>query len=168
MLEGCNLSHKFRRNTIKLLRIIFSLLVLYLAQCAEASATTYLSCTGYSGTSPMQDQIPLESREITLNKSPVSGSIAVDDTKISVAGIPFMDSTYGICEDSDQSLFFAAGCSENNPHQLSQMDPETRKSVMRIINSDCGVINKVTGTVRYHAGDLLFILTCHKAEKVLK
>ena len=112
-------------------------------QCAVAASTTYLACTGYSGTAAMQSQMPIENRTITAAKSVVSGSIAVSAKQIEVEGIPLMSGPYDVCQSSDQSLIFAPACYPGEPDKFG----------------DLGVLNKVTGVVRYHVGDALFILT---------
>lgn len=121
-------------------------------QYTVAACTDYLACTGYSGIAEMQSQIPLENRTITAAKSPVNGSISVSAKQIEVEGIPLMSGTYDICQNSDQSLLFSPACYPGEPDKFK----------------DLGVLNKVTGIVRYHVGDVLFILTCPKAEKVVK
>lgn len=132
--------------------VVITLIVLSSVQCAADSSTNYLACTGYSGTAKMQSQVPLENRTITADKSAISGSISVSAKQIDVEGISLMSGAYNICQSSDQSLMFSPACYPGEPDKFK----------------DLGVLNKVTGSVRYHVGDALFILKCHKAKKVLK
>lgn len=115
------------------------------------SEVSYLACKGFSGTAAYQSSLPLESRTISANESPIMGSIAITNGKLSIEGIPLMTSTYDICIKTDQSLIFASACDPANPDQFH----------------DSGVLNKVTGNVRYHVGDVLFILSCKKVDKVV-
>ncbi len=132
--------------------VIVVCIILGSVHCAIADSRNYLACSGYSGTAIMQSQLPLENRTITASKSAISGSISVSAKQLEVEGIPLMSGTYDICQSSDQSLLFAPACYPGDPDKFG----------------DLGVLNKVTGTVRYHVGDALFILNCRKAEKVLK
>jgi hypothetical protein len=127
-------------------------IVLSSVQCDVAAPKSYLACSGYSGTAAMQSILPIENRTITADKSAINGSIAITGKQIEVEGIPLMTGVYDICESSDQSLLFAPACYPGQPDKFG----------------DFGVLNKVTGNVRYHVGDALFMLSCHKAEKVLK
>jgi hypothetical protein len=127
-------------------------IILSTVHCAVADSNSYFACSGYSGTSAMQDLIPLENRTITAAKSEENGSISVSAKQIEVEGIPLMSGTYDICESTDQVLTFSPACYPGETDKLK----------------DYGVFNKVTGVVRYHVGDLLFILNCRKAEKLLK
>jgi hypothetical protein len=132
--------------------LIIVCIVLSSINCALASSKTYFACSGSSGTSAMQSQIPLENRTITANKSTESGSISVSAKQIEVEGIPLMSATYDICKSTDQVLIFSPACYPDDPNKFN----------------DYGVLNKVTGSVRYHVGDVLFILNCRKSEKILK
>jgi hypothetical protein len=76
----------------------------------------------------------------------------VSAKRLEVEGIPLMSGTYDICQDSDQLLFFSVGCYPGDRDKFG----------------DGGVLNKVTGTVRYHVRDALFILKCRKADKLVK
>lgn len=127
-------------------------IILSSVHCAMAASKSYLACSGYSGTAAMQDKLPIEDRTISAAKSAITGSIAISGKQIEVEGIPLMTGAYDICESSDQSLLFAPAC---YPGQSDKF-------------SDSGVLNKLTGILRYHVGDALFILNCHKAENVLK
>lgn len=131
--------------------VLASFLMMF-SVCGIAAEGSYLACTGYSGTSPKQDLIPLLSRTITANKGPEKGSIFVGADKIAVEGIPWMLGKYKICENSDQVILFSPACDQSDPDKFR----------------DLGILNKVTGDVRYHVGESLFILKCRKAEKVVK
>lgn len=100
----------------------------------------------------MQSSLPLESRTITKDDGSINGSISVSAKQVEVEGIPLMSGTYGICKESDQSLIFAVACYPGEPDKFQ----------------DSGVLNKITGVLRYHVGDALFILNCRKAEKLIK
>lgn len=128
------------------------LLVVYALQSVSAAEGNYLSCAGHSGTAPMQDQIPLLSRTITANKGPEKGSILIGTDKIVVEGIPGMMGEYEICENSDQTIVFSPACYPGAPDKFG----------------DLGILNKVTGDVRYHVGESLFVLSCRKATKLVK
>ena len=134
------------------MKTVATLLLIVYAASSYAGKGSYLSCTGHSGQSPKQDLIPLLSRTITVNESPEKGSIFVGDDKVAVEGIPWMLGDYKICENSDQVILFSPGCFPGEPDKLH----------------DFGILNKVTGDVRYHVGDSLFILNCRKAAKILK
>lgn len=121
-----------------------------------AAEGSYLSCTGRSGLAQKQDQIPLLSRTITENAGPEKGSIFVGTDKVAVEGIPWMTGEYKICENSDQLIVFT-------PTHSQSCDPGISDKVHNF-----GILNKVTGDIRYNYGELLFILKCRKATKVLE
>jgi malate/lactate dehydrogenase len=106
--------------------------------------------------SPKQDLIPLLSRTITINETAEKGSIFVGADEIAVEGIPWMIGDYKMCENSDQLIIFSSYCN---------LPEKERKDGMQM---SIGILNKITGDVRYHRGEQLFILKCHKAEKVVK
>jgi hypothetical protein len=134
------------------MRAVFASFLMMFSLCGVAAEGTYLDCTGHSGTSPMQDLIPLLSRTITANEGPEKGSIFIGTDKIAVEGIPWMMGEYKLCENSDQVILFSPACDRSNPDRFTNL----------------GILNKVTGDVRYHVGESLFILKCRKAIKVVK
>ena len=74
------------------------------------------------------------------------------NAEVAVEGIPYMAGSYKICEESDQLIWFSPSeyCAGND------------------IANDLGVFNKISGDIRYHVGDALFILSCKKTDKLIK
>ncbi len=136
-------------------RIVLLPLALVWVQCSVEPTGDYLSCAGRSGVASRQSQMPLVSRVITDSETEVRGSLHVSTNEIVVEGIPFMAGKYKICQNADQALWFSptgssSFCAGNDTF------------------NDLGVLNKVTGEVRYHVGDALFILNCKKAAKIVR
>jgi hypothetical protein len=94
-------------------------------------------------------------RVITDYESEIRGSIHVSTNEVVVEGIPLMDYKYKICQNGDQALWFS-------PTGISSF------CAGNDAGNDLGVLNKVTGDVRYHVGDVLFILNCKKAAKIVR
>lgn len=139
------------------MRVMLAAFLMMFLSRGIAAEGSYLACTGHSGMSPKQDLIPLLSRTITTNETPERGSIFVGADKITVEGIPWMiGDDYKMCENSDQVIIFSSYCN---------LPEKERKDGMQM---SMGILSKVTGDVRYHRGEQLFILKCHKAEKVVK
>ena len=138
------------------MRVLLASLLMMFLSCGIAAEGSYLACYGHSGMSPKQDLIPLLSRTITTNETLERGSIFVGDDKIAVEGIPWMIGDYKMCENSNQVIIFSYYCN---------LPEKERKDGMQM---SMGILNKVTGEVRFNRGEQLFVLTCRKAEKVVK
>lgn len=139
------------------MRIMLAAFLMMFLSRGIAAEGSYLACTGHSGMSPKQDLIPLLNRTITTNDTLERGAIFVEPDKIAVEGIPWMIGDYKMCENSGQVIIFSYYC--NLP------EGKDREDGMQV---SMGILNKVTGDVRFNRGEQLFILKCHKAEKVVK
>jgi hypothetical protein len=133
--------------------ILFAALLLIAK--ASFAEDYYFSCVGSVGVADGQAMTPLQSRTITSAESKVTGSMRVTSDRVIIDGIPWLASDNGICENSDQVLWFNRGglreyCSGND------------------VGRQLGLFNKVTGILIYHEGDSLAIFQCKKAEKLMK
>ena len=137
------------------MRQILGGIALALVSVACFAEDYYFSCTGRTGIADHQSVLPLLSKEITSNESKVDGSMHITADSVIVDGIPFVASTYKICQNDDQTLWFSPSGSKDYCAGNDQM-------------SDLGVFNKVTGRLRYHGGDFLAILQCKKTIKLMK
>ena len=122
-----------------------------------ASESEYLTCIGASGEAPSQNILPLQSRAITSLKTKIRASIRINGANVEIVGVPYLSAgpPYKVCHDSDQELWFSPSgipdfCAHND-----QFD-------------DLGVLNKVTGEVRYHMGEMLYVMNCKRAEKLVR
>jgi hypothetical protein len=61
-----------------------------------------------------------------------------------------MAGPYGVCAESDQTLWFSPS---GSPNFCANND---------LFNDLC-VLNKVTGEVRYHMGEALYMVVCRRA-----
>lgn len=120
----------------------------------------YFSCAGKTGIADYQSAMPLLRKEITSNETRVDGSMQITADKVIVDGIPFVTSTYQICQNDNQSLWFSPSGSKD--YALIGPCPSND------IASDLGVFNKVSGKFKYHVGDFIAILQCKKVNKLMK
>ena len=137
------------------MRKILGGIVLAFFTTASLAEDYYFSCTGVTGVASHQSALPLMSKVITSSESKVSGSMHITADNVTVDGIPWVSSTYLICQDSDQSLWFSLGGSKDH-------------CAGNDLFNDLGAFNKVTGKLNYHVGDFLAILQCKKSKKLIK
>lgn len=115
----------------------------------------YFSCKGKTGIADHQSALPLGSKVITSNESNVDGSMQITADSVIVDGIPYVASTYKICQNDDQNISFSPSGSKD---YCAGND----------LFKDLGVFNKVTGKLSYHVGDFLAILQCKKTSKLMR
>ena len=132
-------------------RLAFVLILTTMSAQTFAADNEFLLCKGQSGTAASQGLLSLPERSITANAGPVHGSIELRIRSLEVAGMPFMNGEYQICSRSDQELTFGYSCINDHPGAAN----------------DQGVMNLVSGEVRYGMGDLLFMLFCVRAHKAI-
>ena len=140
------------QGAIRFCKHLILTVTLFFVMAGSSRATAYLSCSGYYGIADLQSMVPLESKVITQAKEPEQCSVSIDSKHISIQGSQWITSMYEICQNTDQTLVFSPGCSK-------YLAPDAMH--------DSGTFNKVTGVLRYHMGDILYILQCHKVKKVI-
>lgn len=132
-------------------RLVCAVFMATIVSQAFAVSNVFLLCKGQSGIAAGQGTLALSERDITSNAGPVHGSIELGAQSLEVAGMPFMNGKYEICSRSDQELTFGYSCIDHRPGT----------------DNDQGVMNLVSGEVRYGMGDSLFVVFCVKVGKAI-
>ena len=149
----------YREVGINMIRLLGGIVLIFISVTCFAD-DYYFSCAGITGIADYQSAMPLLRKEITSNETRVDGSMQITADKVIVDGIPFVASTYEICQNNDQMLWFSPSVSKD----FVGMDPCPSNDEV----NDLGVFNKVSGKLKYHVGDFLAVLQCKKVNKLMK